>query len=259
LRGSGDSLIFRLTVLALAAALVAALAAVSPARALPPAGTDVIAATGQVSVVTVLGSESISVSGTATIQHGTAYMEGGVEVVDTEITALSLAGQSLTGTVTISESATLASTGELRGVYPPPVPWPASSFFDVFVVVQAPASPSPTITLHNDQALHMVPMAGGEETYIGWPPQGDVFVADTTPCVPLLPSLPKQACITGLSIMLGVPPVGGIAGAPDVALPSGGGAPLAIAALAAGAALLALAGAAWLLGRRRASSASGSC
>jgi hypothetical protein len=223
---------------------VAALAAVSPARALPPAGTDVIAAAGQVSVVTVLGSETISVAGTATIQHGAAYIEGGVEVVDTEITALSLTGQSLTGTITISESATLVSSGELRGVYPPPAQWPASSFFDVFVVVQAPASPSPTITLHNDQALHMVPMANGDEVYLGgWPPQGVAFVADTTPCVLLLPSLPMQACITGLSIMLGVPPVGGIAGAPDVALPSGGGGP--VVAVSVAAALLALAGGAW--------------
>lgn len=236
----------------LGAALAAVVAVVSPAQALPPAGTDVIPASGSVTVTTVLGTEVIVVSGTATVQHDAAHLEGAYEVVDAEIVALSLTGQSLTGTVTISESATLASPGELRGVYPPPVQWPASSFFDVYVTVQAPASPSPTITLHNDQALHMVPMANGEEVYVGgWPPQGDVFVADTTPCVPLLPTLPMHACITGLAIMLGAPSVGGFAAAPDVGAPGGSsGTQVAVAALAAGAIV---AGAAWWA-RRGASS-----
>ncbi|OGO51529.1 MAG: hypothetical protein A2148_01225 [Chloroflexi bacterium RBG_16_68_14] len=173
---------------------------------------------GQVSLVSRLGSETIALTGTATIQRGDPYLEGGVEVVDTEIVSLTLEGQSLTGPITVWESATLKSSGEIRSLQPPPTQFPASSFFDVFVTIVAPASPSPTITLYNTTALHMVPTTNG--TVYRWPPGGATYAAQPSPCVALLPTLPKAVCITSVSFTIDAP-VGGIAAAPELA-----GAPL---------------------------------
>ena len=134
-----------------------------PVLALPPAGTDVLDVSGEVSLTSLLGSETIPLSGTVTIQRSDPQIQGGVEVVDAEIVAMDLAGTSLTGPITVTESAILVSSGELQSQQPPPNQFPASSFFDVFLVVVAPASPSPTITLHNEVPLHLVPTSGGSE------------------------------------------------------------------------------------------------
>ena len=142
----------------------------APAYALPPAGTDVLDVVGQVSVVSLLGTETISLAGTMTIVRGDPQLDGGGEVVSAEIVSLSLAGESVTGPVTVSESPTFASSGEIRSLQPPPDQFPASSFFDVFIEVAVPASPSPTVTLHNEAPLHIVPMSGGNEVSLSsWP------------------------------------------------------------------------------------------
>ena len=134
-----------------------------PVLALPPAGTDVLDVSGEVSLTSLLGSETIPLSGTVTIQRSDPQIQGGVEVVDPEIVAMDLAGTSLTGPITVTESAILVSSGELQSQQPPPNQFPASSFFDVFLVVVAPASPSPTITLHIEVPLHLVPTSGRSE------------------------------------------------------------------------------------------------
>ena len=237
----------------LGAVVALACALLLPSARAQAVTTDVLPATGQVSVVSLLGQETIPLTGTATIQRGDPYVDGGVLVVDTEIIALSLSGDSVTGPVTVAESSTRASSGQNRGLYSPPDQFPASTFFDVFVLATVPASPSPTITLHNDTAIRLV-----GPTLYGWPPQGARYSAQPDPCVPLLPSLPKQACVTSLSFTLGDPPVGGIAelpqleaaalGEPDA---SGPVSTVIAAIAAAGAAgVLGLIGVAWWARRR---------
>jgi hypothetical protein len=136
------------------------------ARALPPAGTDVFHAAGQVDVESRLGSETVLLTGTVTVQRGDPYMSGGVEVVDTEITSMSLSGQGLTGPITVVESPTLTSTGRIQSKDPPPAEYPASSYFDVFVRVTTRSSPSPTIQLSNTQAWRMT----ATSNVTAWPP-----------------------------------------------------------------------------------------
>ena len=43
-----------------------------------------------------------------------------------------------------------------------------------------------------------------------------MYQAEPIPCVPLLPVLPKNVCVTSLSMVLGPQPVGGIAELPEV-------------------------------------------
>jgi len=194
--------------LAAAASLLPSSASATP---LPPAGTDAFSVVGSVGVTSRLGSETFSITGTATIGRAAPHMEGPVEVSDMGFVALDLAGTSLVGEITISKSSSLTSLGELRGLQPPPDSFPASSLFDVYIEAVAPANPSPTITLYNTVPLHMVPTSGGNEVpVLSWPPYPAVtFVADTTPCIPLLPTLPLDACVTALSATLS-PVVGGV-------------------------------------------------
>ena len=233
----------------LAALLVALLLPGPPANALPPAGTDEIYVSGRVSVVSRLGQETIPLTGSATVSRSEPRLENGMEVVDTEIIAMSLTGESLTGPITVSESATRASVGQIRSLQPPPDQFPASSFFDVFVEVTAPASPSPTITLHNETALHLTPTGGSVQW---WPPVGVTYGVTPNPCVPLLPSQPKNVCITNLT-MTDDQAVGGLAELAEISSPRSGARdrPATGAAVAAGlgagaAAIVVLAGgAAW--------------
>lgn len=192
-----------------------ALAALWPlsvsAAPLPPAGSDQLDVTGAVGVTSRLGSETFSLTGTATIDHGAPYMAGGVQVADLTLSDLNLTGNSLIGTIAITESTATASTGTLTGNMPPPESLPASAAFNVFIYAVAPANPSPTITLYNTTPLYMVPTENGSPVPVElWPPRKATFVADTMPCVPLLPTLPLDACITSLTVTLRLPGVGGM-------------------------------------------------
>jgi hypothetical protein len=201
---------------ALLVALAAAALLVSPRSALafPPPGTDELPVSGQVSVSSRIGQETIPLTGTATIQRSAVQLQGGVEVVPAEITAMSLQGDSVTGPITVAESASRASMGELRALQAAPDSYPASSFFDVYATVTAPASPGGSITLHNDTALHMV--IGGNLS--AWPPFSASYSATPSPCVPLFPSLPKGICITSISFKIsgGSAVVGGVTRLADV-------------------------------------------
>jgi hypothetical protein len=136
------------------------------AHALPGASTDVLYARGQVTISSRLGAEMVTLNGTVTVQHGDPFVDMGVDVIDTEIIAMNLAGTSVVGNLVVLESSTLDSTGEVRSLQPSPPEYPASSFFDVFSVVTVPADPLPTVQLTNTTALHMTPGANVTE----WPP-----------------------------------------------------------------------------------------
>ena len=202
-----------LTLVAVVLAGLAALMRPAPSLALPPAGTDVVPVTAQIGIRSLLGSETIDFTGSATIVRGSPYLQGGVEVVDAELTAMTLTGASVTGAVSISESATRVSTGRIESLYPPPQQYPASAVFDVYVVIQAPGSPGGTVTLRNDAPLHLTTLYG---SFNSWPPEGNALFSLPMPCLPLVPNLPAQACIT--SAIVGFPtnggPVGGIAELP---------------------------------------------
>ncbi len=196
-----------------------------PARALPPAGIDRMNVTAEVSIVSRAGSETFELTGTADFQRSDPDLDGDVEVVDVEIIALNLEGESITGPVVVSESDTLTSTGEIRSLQPPPDQFPASSFLDAFIVAQIPyvgAASSPTV--HNEVPLHLVPMVDGSEVSLDdWPPEGVTYQTEPftaggsyalpqtwppgepgcTGGVPLLPQLPAKICLTSLSVLIG--------------------------------------------------------
>jgi hypothetical protein len=199
-----------------------------------------------VHITSRLGEETVELAGTATVDRGDPYMDGGVLVIDTEIIAMDLAGDSLTGPVTVVESGTLASNGEIRGLQAAPQQYPASSFFDAYIVATVPASPDPTIDLHNDVPIQLT----GQPVY-GWPPTDAMYSAQPIPCIPLLPSQPAQACLDSMSFNVSGP--AGVGGMTRLAAPfvdeSAGANLSAVAAIAAGGATL-FAAAVWSVRRR---------
>ena len=223
---------------ALFAVGVALLSGGRSAYAFPPAGQDDFELTGKVSLVSRLGQETLELTGIATLQRSDPYDDGGVQVIDIELVSLLLGGQSVTGPVIVSESTTLASIGEIRSQQPGQ-DYPADSFIDVFAVVTVPASPDPTITVHNDAAMRVVPMLGGIPTPLThWPPVPNIYGASFNPCVPLLPADPSEICVTSLWFRFqstgavgGVSELAGEIGSP-LAEPAAGGGGLAFVVVA---------------------------
>ena len=175
------------------------------ALALPPAGMDTVSVAGQVNITGRTGQEAIALSGTVTIQRATPHMKGGVEASNAEITALSLTGTSVTGPVTVTESPSLVSNGEVRSISG--TEFPATSFFNVYAVVTMPAAPNPSITLHNT-----VPIEFTNPSVNGWPPYNALYTANHNPCILLQPSIqnPAQTCIAGATMSLSTAGVGGM-------------------------------------------------
>ena len=216
------------------------------AHAYPPAGSDTVPVTATVSFTSRLGQETILFSGIVTISRSDPYMNGGVEVVDVELTSLALSGNSITGPVTITPSTSFQSLGEIRSDQPGQ-DWPASAYLDVFVEVAAPASPTTTISKHNEVAIQIVPMIGGSPVSISsWPPLAVPWEADLSPCVTSLSMLfngvPSGEEVGGLAELARIG--GADAGNPGVA----GGYVLAVLGTA-----IALLGAFWFMRRRPAS------
>ncbi|MDP3768793.1 MAG: hypothetical protein Q8S13_12325, partial [Dehalococcoidia bacterium] len=82
--------------------------------------------------------------------------------------------------------------------------FPASSFFDVFVNVEVPASPGEPLTLHNTAPLHVVPVSGASEVNINaWPPVGATYGGEYDPCIQLHPQMPAEVCVNSVSITIG--------------------------------------------------------
>lgn len=229
-----------IALLALVAAGVALLSNGQPAYAFPPAGQDDLGLSGQVSLVSRLGQETLELSGTATLQRSDPYDDGGVQVIEIELVSMLLSGESVTGPVVVTERAALASIGEIRSQQPGQ-DFPADSFIDVFAEILIPASPDPTASVHNDVAARVVPMLGVTPLPLAsWPPIGRTYGASYDPCVPLLPATPKEICVTAMSFEFELPPgVGGVSelageiGAP-LAEPVAGGGGLAFVVVVAG-------------------------
>lgn len=154
----------------------------SAARALPEAGTDVLPVVAMVDVVSLLGEESIPLTGLVTVERGPPRLEDGIEVRDLRIEGLELLGASGIGAITVAErpdqGGSYVSAGEVRSLQAGRS-FPASSFLDLFVDVTASASPVGGFSLHNDDALHLTPRRGGQKVSLdAWPPLGATYQLD---------------------------------------------------------------------------------
>ncbi len=167
-----------LAVLALVIALVlSGLLIVHPAaRALPPAGTDYVYATADVLIKSRIGTETVHLEGTATILRQDLHLESGVQVVDDQITSLSLAGNPPEGHVTVNQSFDLSTTGEIRSQHAAQE-YPADASFDAYLEVHPPTAGAQVASvLHNQTAIHLANAAN----ITTWPPYGVDFTADPT-------------------------------------------------------------------------------
>ncbi len=204
----------------IAALVIATTARPSSAGSLPSEGTEAVGVSASVDIINRLGEETISFSGAATIQRSDPHDDGGVQVIDTEIIALTLTGQSEQGEITVGLWDGIASTGEIRSTSGDG--FPASSFIDVYLDVVVPASGSrtpPPFHLHNKAALHLV----ATSDLTAWPPESAAyqmeFVApppasptpgptpppDTPDCssgIRLIPQLPAENCVTAATVTI---------------------------------------------------------
>jgi len=164
------------SVLAVAIAAMTAWQAQEPVEALPPAGSDLLPVSARTDVTSRLGTDTVNLNGWVRVQRQDPHLEGGVEVVDTEIVAMSLIGASQIGAVSVAERSNQASSyvssGEIRSLQPS-AQFPATSFFDVYADVTVPASPGGSAIIHNETPLHMSLREGGQEAATStWPPKG---------------------------------------------------------------------------------------
>ena len=210
--------------LVLAFAALGVLLSRPAARALPPAGTDTVFVTAEVTITSRLGTEIVHLTGLATIEREDQHLEDGRQVVDLQITDLTLTGTSLVGPVTVAESST-ATTGQIRSVNLNPSEYPATSFFDVFFDLTMPISGFRSAPLyHNETAIHLESVSNIDE----WPPYGLEYRAEPEAptgsyCSPSavppglggIPVFPPtgweypetaQTCITKVSVVMSVPP-----------------------------------------------------
>ncbi|MCH8850480.1 MAG: hypothetical protein IIC89_06620, partial [Chloroflexi bacterium] len=131
---------------------------------------------------------------------------------------MSLTGVSVTGNVIITESPIETSMGQIRSLQASPM-YPASSFFDIYLIVVIPFSPiSRPVILHNEQPLHLEAVGNID----AWPPIGATFAGEPNPpngggaepqtyppgqphCtsgLQLLPSLPAKICLDSVSLVV---------------------------------------------------------
>ena len=170
----------RLVLLGLASAtggalmVAIALLGSAPARALPRSGTDTLGVVASVHVKTRAGAEIFSLNGSATLVREDPHMDGGVEVANAEITSMSVLGFSVAGAVTVNESATMASVGEVRSNQAGQQ-FPASGQFDVYATIVAPSSGVGLPFVHNVVPLRFTAI----DDLTSWPPYGVSFQLET--------------------------------------------------------------------------------
>jgi hypothetical protein len=194
-----------LSAVVLGVVVATAIGSSAVAQTLPPSGTTTLDVAGSVSITSRTGTETVSLSGTATIVNAGPHDKSGVDADAAELTSLSLAGNSVTGPVTVTESTARVSDGEIRSIGGDS--FPATSYFNVYAIVTVPAAPSPSITLYNDVPLVMTDSSVGT-----WPPQLETFSATPSPSILLEPSIqnPAQIRVTSATFSLAGVPVGGV-------------------------------------------------
>jgi hypothetical protein len=113
-----------------------------PARRFPPAGVDDLVDTNGTFVANIFGFGAVTLNGdgSVVVRRDHPMPVGTTEVIDTEMLSLNLVGPDpFGGSFRISERAGLQSPGQAIG--PAGDPYPADSFFDVFIRVEMPSAP----------------------------------------------------------------------------------------------------------------------
>jgi hypothetical protein len=120
--------------------------------AYPPAGEDTFPSGALLTAeIFGVGSFDVVLNGPTTVRRGDPADEDGDGLTDirTEILAMELTGMSPVGPITLRQSREQPSRGRVEQL-DPATPFPADSFFDVFVELDTAAGP-----LHNATPVHM--------------------------------------------------------------------------------------------------------
>ena len=158
----------------------------------PPAGSDSFESDMNVLVdITGIGMESLILQGPVTVTRSAARRENGIDVIDTEIVAMSLTGEFMQMPVTLRVNPEESSLGEVRAQGPATC-FPADSFFDVFVEIQIGAL---------DPMVNLEPVRLQAGNLLKLPPLFDTYT-HPPPSIPLVAkgtSGPVLATIEGES------------------------------------------------------------
>lgn len=157
---------------------------VPPTRKFPPAGIDTLALTTAQVAIEFFGPPGLvtlgGLQGPTVVRRGPSMMLGSDEIIQTEIIAMTLTGLTPLGPATMFELPGMISQGQTRG--PAGDPYPADSFFDVFVQIDLPGAPPGFQNLyllnpaHVQTMIHEVPPTMAD--YQGIYAPGTVLVAD---------------------------------------------------------------------------------
>jgi len=102
----------------------------------PPAGADSFDSLMNIEVqVDGLGMENLELEGLVTVVRDDARDDGGIDVIDTEIVAMTLTGEFMAMPITLRINPDESSLGEVRAQDPSSC-FLADSFFDVFIEVE---------------------------------------------------------------------------------------------------------------------------
>lgn len=100
--------------------------------------------------------ETLLLSGPTTVNRSEPYAGEGTDVIDVEIVSMDLTGTGPNiGPVIITESPATPSLGIIEGKYPDGIDFPAESFFDVYVEIDALE-----MTVYNQQPIQIDSMPG---------------------------------------------------------------------------------------------------
>ena len=148
-----------------------------PARAGAPSeqtSVDVLPVVAIVEAVSLLGEDTVILPGWLEVRRQPSRLEGATEVADLEIVNLELRGASRLGLVSVverpDEGEAYRSTGEIRSLQPGTL-LPASSFIELSLDLDLPATIIGPLQLHNETPLRLVPTADGDAAPPdAWPP-----------------------------------------------------------------------------------------
>ncbi|MCH8949542.1 MAG: hypothetical protein IIB87_04100 [Chloroflexi bacterium] len=188
-----------------------------PARAGAPSeqtSVDVLPVVVIVEAVSLLGEDTVILPGWLEVRRQPSRLEGATEVADLEIVNLELRGASRLGLVSVverpDEGEAYRSTGEIRSLQPGTL-LPASSFIELSLDLDLPATIIGPLQLHNETPLRLVPAVQGQATPLDvWPPLGVTFQRMPAPtggeldCIPLVTAdnseTDLELCIRGLTL-----------------------------------------------------------
>ncbi len=175
---------------------------------------DVLPVVVIVEAVSLLGEDMVILPGWLEVRRQPPRLEGATEVVDLEIVNLELRGASRLGLVSVVERPDVGeayrSTGEIRSLQPGTL-LPATSFIELSLDLDLPATISGPLQLHNETPLRLVPTVDGDTAPLAaWPPLGVIYermpavIGGELDCIPLVTADNSETdlglCIRGLTL-----------------------------------------------------------